>query len=354
MGTPLFAYQGLIQTGSGNSPFGRMLAGESWDSVTSLPRALFVDKSVLASGATISSSLAGSSMGEQYSMGVVGAGENAHILIASIPAATASGSTHFKNGFASVVNTQAVSNYAGNIVYQATGLVGQAISAGTVTQATLCGVSAQATVSTGTDATASGLQVTVLNNGTAVSAVNSALSKYCILLQSAGAAKNTAFLYANKQFAGAAGSINCSHGILVDSASIDANAFAVVSGVGPTVVWGVQPSGKVSTNNSDITIANQGVTAALTSSQGLLTITALTLAAATSINVACTTAAGLGVTTASRVILTPQQETGAAAGFVVACADTVAANAFNIRLTNTAAATAYGGGAFTIYYEIKN
>jgi hypothetical protein len=339
---------GVLFSSSNNSAFGANFLASRANSVARNRLSFSGPTAALADGSS------NSRHDENFVLDVAGS-ENLFTAVASVPASTASGATQTKIAIQGVTNTAAISNFGGSIIYVATGVAGVGQSTGATTQGYVVGVNGSGVVGTGTDATAVGLQAGIVNvAGTAVSTVGTALSKYAAQLQSAGAAKNTAFLYAAKGASGAVPAVNCSHGLLVDSASCDANAFAVVSGTTPTVVYGIQPSGKTTFSAADQVLATQAAAAALTSAAGLITITALTLAGASSVVVACTTAAGLGVTAASRIELVPQNQTGAVAGFVVACADGVTANAFGIRLTNTSAATTYGGGAFSVFYRILN
>jgi len=336
---------GVLTDGSGASAFGNNLVADSFNS-------LGKSRMVVLSGVTSLPASSTSRHEEGYLLDAA-ASETAVLVAAQVPSTAASGSSHQKFALQGAIATAEPSTFGGTF-YNSTGLNAVAATTGTVGTASITGAASLFSVSSGTDATAQALLVGMSNSGTAVSSVNTALSKYGIQGISAGAAKNTAFGYFSKGPIGPIPAVNSSHGLLVDNASVDANAFAVVSGTTPTVVYGVQPTGKITYNAADVVIATQAATAALTAPAGLVTITALTLAAATSITVACTVASGVGVTTASRIQLTVQNQTGSAAGFVVAAADSVAANAFNIRLTNTAAATAYGGGAFSVFYRILN
>lgn len=337
---------GLFNAASGGSLFGTLLLAESYGQSLGKSQLVLLDRA-----GTVSGVLATASHGESFTLDIIG-NEQALSSLATVPSTAASSSACIKAALLGTIYQGASSSVAPN---NAIAVQGNAFSNGTVAQANLTGAQGAFGFVTGTDGSGTALAGFMINTGgSAVSALQNAFSKYGMLINSAGNAKNTAYVYCYKAANGIVPAVNCSHGVLVDGASVDSNAFAVVSGTTPTVLWGVNSVGKPIYNAADVTIATQAATAALTVPTGLVTITALTLAAATSITVACTTAAGLSVTTGSRVKLTIQSQTGAAAGFVVAAADSVTANAFNIRLTNTAAATAYGGGAFSVYYEIVN
>lgn len=353
-GVEVISCGGVLYAG-GNGLFGSVITAEGRSAITGKSQVLFVDRTATAN---IVASLANATMGLYATLDNAGNTEYGEYANSIVPN-TVTGTALTKASVNGTINTAAVSAFGGNRIL-AMGVLGGSGTAGTNTQGDLIGVYGTAQVNTGTDATASAVLANIVNiGGTAVTTVATALSKYGLLIGSSGNSANTAFIYCTKT-SGVPGTTpqNCAHGILVDSASVATGGVALgcVTGTAPatTPLWALLISGKHVSANADIVIATQAITAALTSARGLLTITALALAAVTSINVACTTAAALGVTTASRVKIDIQNQTGAAAGFIIAAADAVAANAFNIRLTNLTAATIYGGGAFSVYYEIMN
>jgi hypothetical protein len=336
---------GVLCEGSGASAFGANLVGDSFNARSK--------SRLLISGGVLTLPSQSDARHEEGFLLDATASETGVLVGTQVPASAASGASHQKVALSAAVVTQEPSTFGGT-TYTSVGLNSVAATEGTVANAAIRGAASLYSVASGTDATAQGLLVGMSNSGSAVTTVNTALSKYGIQAISAGSAKNTAFGYFSRGPIGAASAINASHGLLVDSISVDANAFAVVSGTTPTVVYGVQPSGKVTYSAADVTIATQAATAALTAPAGLITITALTCAAATAVSVSCTAAAGLAVTSASRIALTIQSQTGSAAGLMVVAADSIGANAFSIRIGNTTAATAYGGGAFSVFYRIFN
>lgn len=359
MGTSVYQYQGILHTASGSSPFGRILAGETWDSTTTRAKAIFIDKGAIASGATISSNLTGTAIGEQLLLDVVGAGENGHVVTCSVPSSTGTGLSHTKGGLIGQIATASNSNVGGGVVYLAAALAGQASTAGTVAQGNICGVLAQAQTIGGTDSTSSAMTALMINSGTAVSTVNTALSKVGLSLLSSGSAKNTAFAYCVKSASsgGTVPAVNCSHGILVDSASIDANAFAVVSGTTPTVVWGVGADGK---NTVAVTAPGAGggpfaggSAANITISLTGLTTAAQALSAAITVN---TTA----VTASSRIWAQVISYAYGAAGAMAAgwpavslpASNITAGTSFTFQIANLG--TGALSGAIGIAFKIEN
>lgn len=345
---------GGLHDSNNGSMYDGQYSGSIWNAALSKATSYVISKD--SNTTTAIAALAASNFGEYYTLASTAANEGANTIIATVPSSATNVSGTAKSTVNTVCVTAAVSNFGGGVLQQAVGLVGTGQTATSNTQGYISGIYASALVSASSDATAFGQRVFIINaGGTAVSTLNTALSKVALNLVSSGANKNSAYLYCLKQnTSDGSTAVNCSHGICVDAGSVDANAFAVVSGTTPTVLWAVQPTGKQTVPDSVVTIATQASTAALTTASGMVTITALTCAAATAVSVSCTTSAGLAVTTSSRVYLSIQNQTGSAAGFMVVAADAVTSNAFNIRIGNTTAATAYGGGAFSVAYTIVN
>jgi hypothetical protein len=340
--------RGVLRVQSGGSIYGQLLSGVGWDATISKSRQLLLDRS-----STAPAVLNGANHGEYIQTDVAGVTESGLSVYANAPSTAGSGASHSKVALAGSVTTAEVSNFGGSVIYQAVGVYSSAATSGTVSEGNLTSLYALAQTTTGTDATSSCLYGLFVNQGTNVTTVATAKSKYGIFLQSAGSAKNTAFLYAAKgAVSGGIAAANCSHGILVDGASTDANPFAVVSGTTPTVLWGVTPTGGVKELRADATNAT---VAAVTASGmcGLINFSAAaTLAAVTTIDAVIT---NTFVNANSVITLTPGVMTVAAGSWIIPTVAAVGAGSWTLRLYNPGAATATGAaGVINVYYRVTN
>lgn len=338
----------LLGTSHSGSLYGNLNAGSIFNGALGKTTEVVLDRAV-----AVPASLLAANHAESYSLDVVGSGEQGIAVLAIAPSTTASGGTHFKTAINGFAVTSALSAFPTQ--YQAVGVAGQGSTTGTVAQGSVAGVSGQGTVSSGTDATANGIVGTVVNSGTAVTTVNTALSKVVCQLQSAGVAKNTAFLYAIKQGGGAIAAINCAHGVLVDGASVDANAFAVTSGTTPTVLWGIGPAGQqtvavTAPGAGGGPFAGGSATNITVSLTGLTTL-AQALSAAITVN---TTAVTANSRIWAQVISYAYGAAGAmAAGWpAVSLGSIVASTSFTFQIANLG--TGALSGAIGIAFKIEN
>lgn len=335
----------LIGTTSAPSIYGNLNAGSIFNGALNKTTQVVLDRAQ-----TVPATLLAADHAESFQLDVAGSTEQGLYVYCTAPSTTASGGNHSKVAVQGAVVTAALSAFPTE--YQAVGVVGQGSTSGTVAQGSIIGVQGTGAVVSGTDAEAKGLVGVLINQGTAVSTVNTALSKVACQLQSAGSAKNSAFLYAFKQSAGAVAAANCSHGILIDGASVDANAFAVTSGTAPTILWAVTPTGGVKAVRADATNAT---VAAVTASGmcGLITYSAAaSLAAVTTIDAVIT---NTFVNASSVVTVTPGVITVAAGSWIIPTVAAVGAGSWTLRLYNPGAATATGAaGVINVYYTVVN
>jgi hypothetical protein len=276
---------------------------------------------------------------------------------AQVPS-TVTGTALTKSAVNGTINDASVSSFGGTRIL-AIGVQGASGTAGTNTQGDLVGVYGTAQVNSGTDATAAALQANIVNaGGTAVTAVQSALSKYGLLVGSSGAAANTAFIYCSKS-GGPPGTTpqNCAHGILIDGASITAgnSAMGVVTGTTPTVLWNRDSTGK---RNVSVTApgAGGGPFAGGSAAHITISLTGLTTAAqALSASITVNTTA---VTASSRIVAQVISYAYGAAGAMaagwpaVSLGAIVAGTSFAFQIANLG--TGALSGAIGISFTIEN
>lgn len=338
MGSAVVQYDGVLRNGvSGASIFGTLYMGVGFDGTVGKTRILLLDRS-----STVSAALNGSSVAEQFTLDSTAA-EQGRGLLATVPVGAGA--------------VQKIGNH-NSISTSATGLaLGGSFAASvsaTQTGANIVGGQGSATITALGDATATGIQGVVVNNGTAVTSF-STLSKIACTLVSGGTVKNSAFLYAAK---GSGAPINATHGICVDGASCDTSTFAVTSGTTPTILWGTNAGGKQLVGGANLASPGAGggpfagaAAANITISLTGLTTAAQNLSAAIVVN---TTA----VTAASRISADVISYAYGAAGLMaagwpaVSLGAIVAGTSFSFQIANLG--TGALSGAIGIAFKIEN
>ncbi len=332
----LYKQYGVIHDGAGPA-FGNVMLGHSYSTATAKDRILIIDSTSLAGGATANSGLANSSHAEQYALNTTVAEKG--VAIVSTVASTAGA---VQKVALDVTSTSAATGavYGINAVTQISG---------TQTGATIYGVQSQAVVPVGTDGTVTGLLSVVYNSGSAVTGLG-ALSKIGLVVTSGGVAKNSAYIYCVKT--ASLVPINATHGICVDTASVDTSAFAVTSGSTPTLLWARDAAGKRLVNVT-APAAGGGPFAGGAASHITIQLKDLTTAAdAASAAIVVNTTA---VTAASRIYASVIAYAGTYAtnGLPIVCLGAiVAGTSFAFQIVN--AGTAALSGQITIAFTIEN